>query len=257
MFEISTMSTMSTMSTIPTTRPVDVSISVDSVPHAEAPMYPPARPTAQGLLHRCRAGAVRALVVALTAAAALLFARPGPARAATVRQIAVPAVPMGWASWNSFAAKIDYNVIKQQADAFVAAGLPAAGYRYINIDEGWWQGTRDSAGDITVDTGEWPGGMSAVADHIHGKGLKAGIYTDAGKGPVRHRQPGRGPAEPHLRRAEHHRPLVRPRPDRRLGDGARPVGALHPRLVRDELHRRRPRGRHGHAQGQRHRGGEQ
>ncbi|WP_369220970.1 ricin-type beta-trefoil lectin domain protein [Streptomyces sp. R39] len=143
-------------------------------------MYPPPRPTGRGLVRHLRAVAVRALALTLTAAAALLFAAPGPARAATTRQIPVPAAPMGWASWNSFASKIDYDVVKQQVDAFVAAGLPAAGYDYINIDEGWWQGTRDSAGNITVDTGEWPGGMSAIADYIHSKGLKAGIYTDAG-----------------------------------------------------------------------------
>ena len=56
-----------------------------------------------------------------------------------------------------------------------------AGYDHVNIDEGWWQGTRDSAGNITVDTAEWPGGMSAIADYLHSKGLKAGIYTDAGR----------------------------------------------------------------------------
>ncbi|MEU1408871.1 ricin-type beta-trefoil lectin domain protein [Streptomyces sp. NPDC005728] len=154
-------------------------------------MYPP-----PGFVGRCAAAAVRVLVLALTAAAALLFAQPGPAQAATTRQISVPAAPMGWASWNSFAAKIDYNVIKQQVDAFVAAGLPDAGYRYINIDEGWWQGTRDSAGNITVDTGEWPGGMSAVADYIHSKGLKAGIYTDAGKDGCGYYYPTGRPAAP-------------------------------------------------------------
>ncbi|KUM97057.1 alpha-galactosidase [Streptomyces cellostaticus] len=134
--------------------------------------------------------------MALTAAAALLFAQPGPAQAATARQVAVPAAPMGWASWNSFAAKIDYNVIKQQVDAFVAAGLPAAGYRYVNIDEGWWQGTRDSDGNITVDTSEWPGGMNAIADYIHSKGLKAGIYTDAGKNGCGYYYPTGRPAAP-------------------------------------------------------------
>lgn len=144
-------------------------------------MHPPHRSPRQGLVRRCRATAVRALALALTAAAALLFAQPGAAQAATARQIPVPAAPMGWASWNSFAARIDYSVIKKQVDAFVAAGLPAAGYQYINIDEGWWQGTRDSDGNITVDTSEWPGGMGAIADYIHSKGLKAGIYTDAGK----------------------------------------------------------------------------
>ncbi|MFJ6739585.1 RICIN domain-containing protein [Streptomyces sp. NPDC091279] len=135
-----------------------------------------------------------ALVLAVTAA--LLFAAPAPARAATSRQIAVPTAPMGWASWNSFAAKIDYNVIKKQVDAFARSGLPAAGYDHINIDEGWWQGTRDSAGNITVDTGEWPGGMSAIADYIHSKGLKAGIYTDAGKDGCGYYYPTGRPAAP-------------------------------------------------------------
>ncbi|MGW2645718.1 ricin-type beta-trefoil lectin domain protein [Streptomyces sp. NPDC001393] len=159
-------------------------------------MYPPPRPIATALVRRCRAAAVRALVLALTATAALLFVQPGTAQAATARQIPVPTAPMGWASWNSFAAKIDYNVIKQQTDAFVAAGLPGAGYQYVNIDEGWWQGTRDSAGNITVDTGEWPGGMSAIADYIHSKGLKAGIYTDAGRNGCGYYYPTGRPAAP-------------------------------------------------------------
>ncbi|OPG07379.1 alpha-galactosidase [Streptomyces sp. GKU 895] len=135
-------------------------------------------------------------MLALTATAALLFAQPAPAQAATSRQIAVPAAPMGWASWNSFAAAIDHDVIEQQVDAFVAAGLPDAGYRYINIDEGWWQGTRDNAGNITVDESEWPGGMKAIADYIHSKGLKAGIYTDAGKDGCGYYYPTGRPAAP-------------------------------------------------------------
>ncbi|MEV5880234.1 ricin-type beta-trefoil lectin domain protein [Streptomyces sp. NPDC052101] len=159
-------------------------------------MYPPPRPLAEALVRRRRPAVVRALVLALTAAAALLFAQPGPAQAATTRQIPVPTAPMGWASWNSFAAKIDYSVIKRQVDAFVAAGLPDAGYKYINIDEGWWQGTRASDGTITVDTGEWPGGMSAIADYIHSKGLKAGIYTDAGKNGCGYYYPTGRPAAP-------------------------------------------------------------
>ncbi|MFI6567349.1 RICIN domain-containing protein [Streptomyces sp. NPDC050534] len=160
-------------------------------------MNPPPRLPRRRLAPYCGATAVRLLALVLTAAAAFLFATPAPAQAATTtRQIAVPTAPMGWASWNSFAAKIDYSVIKQQVDAFVAAGLPAAGYKYINIDEGWWQGTRDSAGNITVDTGEWPGGMSAIADYIHSKGLKAGIYTDAGKDGCGYYYPTGRPAAP-------------------------------------------------------------
>ncbi|MFI6034974.1 ricin-type beta-trefoil lectin domain protein [Streptomyces sp. NPDC051315] len=158
-------------------------------------MYPPP-PRRPDLVRRCRSAAARALALLLTATAALLFVQAAPAQAATARQIPVPTAPMGWASWNSFAAKIDHNVIKQQVDAFVAAGLPAAGYQYVNIDEGWWQGTRDSAGNITVDESEWPGGMSAIADYIHSKGLKAGIYTDAGKDGCGYYFPTGRPAAP-------------------------------------------------------------
>jgi hypothetical protein len=116
--------------------------------------------------------------------------------AVTGNQIAVTPPPMGWASWNSFAARIDASVIRRQTDAFVAAGLPAAGYRYVNIDEGWWQGTRDAAGNITVNTTEWPGGMAAIADYIHSKGLKAGIYTDAGRDGCGYYFPTGRPAAP-------------------------------------------------------------
>ena len=114
----------------------------------------------------------------------------------TAVEAVVPAPAMGWASWNSFAAKIDYNVIKAQADALVSAGLKDAGYSYVNIDEGWWQGTRDSAGNISVDTAEWPGGMKAIADYLHSKGLKAGIYTDAGRDGCGYYFPTGRPAAP-------------------------------------------------------------
>jgi len=87
-------------------------------------------------------------------------------------------------------------VIKAQADAMVSSGLKDAGYQYVNIDEGWWQGTRDSAGNITVDTNEWPGGMKAIADYIHSKGLKAGIYTDAGRDGCGYYYPTGRPAAP-------------------------------------------------------------
>ncbi|KQV13387.1 alpha-galactosidase [Kitasatospora sp. Root187] len=152
----------------------------------------------------CRNALVRVVVLATVAVGALLGVQTAPAgdlgrtepAAVTSSQAAVPPPPMGWASWNTFAAKIDYNVIKAQVDAFVAAGLPAAGYQYVNIDEGWWQGSRDGGGNITVDTAEWPGGMAAIADYIHSKGLKAGIYTDAGKDGCGYYYPTGRPAAP-------------------------------------------------------------
>jgi len=119
---------------------------------------------------------------------------PSHAAAQSVASISTP--PMGWASWNSFAAQINYNVIKSQTDALVASGMKDAGYQYVNIDEGWWQGTRDSAGNITVDPGDWPGGMKAIADYIHSKGLKAGIYTDAGRNGCGYYYPTGRPAAP-------------------------------------------------------------
>ncbi|NEC88497.1 RICIN domain-containing protein [Streptomyces sp. SID12501] len=101
--------------------------------------------------------------------------------AVSTTQVAVTPPSMGWASWNSFASSIDFDVIKQQTDALVSSGMGAAGYQYVNLDDGWWQGDRASDGTITVDADLWPTGMKAVADYIHSKGLKAGIYSDAGK----------------------------------------------------------------------------
>ncbi len=88
--------------------------------------------------------------------------------------------PMGWSSWNAHFANINESIIEAAADAMVSSGMKAAGYQYVNTDEGWWSGTRDANGNITVDLTKWPGGMQAVATYIHSKGLKAGIYTDAG-----------------------------------------------------------------------------
>jgi hypothetical protein len=100
--------------------------------------------------------------------------------AVTSQQVAVPPPAMGWASWNSFASEINYATIKAQADAMVSSGMAAAGYQYVNIDEGWWWGDRASDGTIVTRESQFPGGMKAIADYIHSKGLKAGIYTDAG-----------------------------------------------------------------------------
>ncbi|MCX2951730.1 ricin-type beta-trefoil lectin domain protein [Lentzea sp. NEAU-D7] len=133
------------------------------------------------------------LAVALSAVTAFGGTAASAGPALSQNQVRVPSAPMGWASWNTFFENIDHNVIKAQADALVSSGLAAAGYRYVNIDSGWWKGTRDSAGDITVDEAQWPGGMKAIADYIHGKGLKAGIYTDAGRNGCGYYFPTPGP----------------------------------------------------------------
>jgi alpha-galactosidase len=86
---------------------------------------------------------------------------------------------MGWNSWNKFACNIDEKLIRETADAMVRLGLKDAGYEYINIDD-CWHGKRDAAGNIHPDPERFPSGMKALSDYLHGKGLKLGIYSDAG-----------------------------------------------------------------------------
>src|SRR5579872_325006 len=87
--------------------------------------------------------------------------------------------PMGWNSWNKFACNVDEEMIKSMADAMVASGMRDAGYQYVNIDD-CWQVSRDSNGTIVADPVRFPHGIKALADYVHSKGLKFGIYTDAG-----------------------------------------------------------------------------
>ena len=87
--------------------------------------------------------------------------------------------PMGWNSWNKFASRVNEDLIRQTADAMVSSGMKDAGYEYINIDD-TWEGGRDSQGFIQVDPKKFPSGMKALADYVHSKGLKLGIYSDAG-----------------------------------------------------------------------------
>ena len=86
---------------------------------------------------------------------------------------------MGWSSWNKFQGNINEDIIKGIADAMVSSGLRDAGYTYINIDD-CWHGQRDADGFIQPDAKHFPSGMKALADYVHARGLKLGIYSDAG-----------------------------------------------------------------------------
>ena len=86
---------------------------------------------------------------------------------------------MGWASWNNFRINIDEEIIKSQADAMISAGLNKVGYEFINIDDGFFGG-RNENGTILSHPKRFPSGMKSLASYIHSKGLKAGIYSDAG-----------------------------------------------------------------------------
>ena len=99
----------------------------------------------------------------------------------TLAQIQSTIVPpiMGWSSWNTYRINISEDLIKQQAEAMVSLGLKDVGYRYINIDDGFF-GYRDEKGILQTHPERFPNGVKCVADHIHRLGLKAGIYSDAG-----------------------------------------------------------------------------
>ena len=86
---------------------------------------------------------------------------------------------MGWSSWNKFQTNITEDLIKDIADKMVELGLVDAGYVYLNLDDGW-HGERDEQGFIHEDREKFPSGMKALADYLHSKGLKLGIYSDAG-----------------------------------------------------------------------------
>ncbi|HLJ49170.1 MAG TPA: glycoside hydrolase family 27 protein [Bryobacteraceae bacterium] len=85
--------------------------------------------------------------------------------------------PMGWNSWNKFAGKVDDAAVRGMADAMVSSGMSKVGYQYINIDD-TWEGPRDAKGNITTNR-KFPD-MKALADYVHSKGLKIGIYSSPG-----------------------------------------------------------------------------
>jgi alpha-galactosidase len=88
--------------------------------------------------------------------------------------------PMGWNSWNHFGCNIDEQLIRETADAIVASGLRDAGFEYVNLDD-CWHGERDADGFIQPDAERFPSGMKALADYVHARGLRIGIYSDAGR----------------------------------------------------------------------------
>ncbi|MBV9528855.1 alpha-galactosidase [Sphingomonas sp.] len=88
--------------------------------------------------------------------------------------------PMGWNSWNKFACDVNEGTVRATADAMAASGMKAAGYQYVVIDD-CWHGPRDANGFITADAQKFPSGIKALSDYVHSRGLKFGIYSDAGR----------------------------------------------------------------------------
>jgi alpha-galactosidase len=117
-----------------------------------------------------------------TARALLLFVValvPGAASAQLDRNSLAQTPPMGWNSWNKFRCDVTEDLIKSVADAISSNGMKEAGYEYVVIDD-CWQVSRDENGIIVADRQRFPSGIRALADYVHSKGLKFGLYSDAG-----------------------------------------------------------------------------
>jgi Alpha-galactosidase len=115
-------------------------------------------------------------VIAVTAASAPLRTTGELAPAPRLAQTP----PMGWNDWNAFGCDVNAALVERTADLMAENGMRAAGYRYVNIDDCWMLRHRDRAGDLVPDPAKFPNGIREVADYVHARGLKLGIYEDAG-----------------------------------------------------------------------------
>jgi alpha-galactosidase len=123
-----------------------------------------------------------ASVAASFALAVVAACAQGPANtgaAAAGRPLLAATPPMGFNTWNRFGCNVSDTLVRGIADAMVSSGMKDAGYQYVVIDD-CWQVSRDSTGRIEPDPERFPEGMKALADYVHSKGLKFGLYTDAG-----------------------------------------------------------------------------
>ena len=93
-------------------------------------------------------------------------------------KLLAPTPPMGWMTWNYFGSNINEKDIREMADSMISRGMAKAGYKYIFIDDGWQSG-RDNRNNMIPDPVKFPSGIKALADYVHSKGLRLGIYSDA------------------------------------------------------------------------------
>jgi Alpha-galactosidase len=98
----------------------------------------------------------------------------------TVATTVAATPPLGWNDWYAFHCNITEQLVEQTADAMVSSGMQAAGYDYVNLDDCWMAHTRDANGNLQADPVKFPDGIKAVADYVHARGLKLGIYEDVG-----------------------------------------------------------------------------
>jgi alpha-galactosidase len=146
------------------------------------------------------------LAAALVVVAVLALFSSGPhhaARAAPGSPAVTP--PLGWNSWNSFGCGVTESQVRQAADAMVSSGMRDAGYQYVVVDDCWFDPQRDAQGNLRAHPTKFPGGMKALGDYIHSRGLKFGIYqvpterTSAQLVGTHPGSTGRGPGRAHVR----------------------------------------------------------
>ncbi|GGM27241.1 glycoside hydrolase family 27 protein [Micromonospora yangpuensis] len=118
--------------------------------------------------------AMGVLLVTLAATAVGGFSAPRPAQALNNGVARTP--PMGWNSWNTFGCNINEALIRQMADAIVNNGMRDLGYKYVVVDDCWFNPNRDAQGNLQADPGRFPSGMKALGDYLHARGLLFGLY---------------------------------------------------------------------------------
>ena len=123
---------------------------------------------------RLASGARAGLVAALLVVAVVLASPPRLAVAVDNGVARTP--PMGWDDWNSVGCNVNETLIQQEANAIAANGMAGLGYRYVVVDDCWFNPARDAAGNLQGNPSRFPSGMKALGDFLHGKGLMFGIY---------------------------------------------------------------------------------
>src|ERR1700761_4132944 len=124
--------------------------------------------------------AMRQVRFVLTMSMAIIAVAVMPASGRALDNGLAKTPPMGWNSWNKFGCKgLNEKVVRETADTMVSSGMRDAGYQFVILDDCWQTG-RDTNGNIVADAERFPSGIKALADYVHSKGLKFGIYTDAG-----------------------------------------------------------------------------
>lgn len=127
------------------------------------------------MLIRARRRLARLLAVT---AALLTLSAAAPHQPVAQAAPGSPAVtpPLGWNSWNSFGCGVTEDMVRQAADAMVDSGMRDAGYEYVVVDDCWFDPQRDAQGNLRAHPAKFPGGMKALGDYIHSRGLKFGLY---------------------------------------------------------------------------------